>query len=94
MKIRKSESIFYDFEKEGGEALLLTEGATYEIRDKQNTLVGSGALTKNENVLELRLDSTDTEALLPNTYVLLVAFEDSESGYKDFIMDESLQIIK
>lgn len=95
MTIRQGESIFYDFEKEGG-ALIdeLTEGATWEIRTTKNVVVYSGGLLLNNNVLELRLEDTDTSVIPPATYVLLVAFVNTDTGYKDYIFDSPLRVIK
>ncbi len=95
MTIRKGESIFYDFEKEGGDIIDDTkEGAIWQIRNQKNEILFNGDLLLNDNVLELRLGGTETTLLDPATYVLLVAFTNSDTDYKDYIFDEPLKVIK
>ena len=93
IEIRKGESIFYDFARTDSTALTADESATWEIRNASNVVVYSGSVTKNGNTLELRITGATTDGYTVGTYVLLVEFTNSDTGYADYIMDKSLKII-
>jgi len=92
MIIRVGESIFWDFTKEG-EDTTDSQSCTYYVKDENGEEILKGDLEVEENTFMLRISTDDTSTLEKGKYLLLVAFDDSDTGYRDFIMDEVLEVV-
>lgn len=92
--IRAGESIFIDFQKQGGTTIDTTMAASYSIEDSLGVEVASGTLDKSvdEFTFELRIESTETTSFTVAEYLLLVKAFDSTSGYADYIFEETVRV--
>ncbi len=94
IQIRAGESIFIDFQKQGTEELDDTMEAAFILNDAEGVQVADGVLAKatDNRTFELRIASTTTDPLGVGDYLLLVKVFDNDSGYADYVFEETVRV--
>lgn len=92
--MRAGESIFIDFQKQGGDTIEATMDASYTLLTDGDAVELSGSLSKSVDLFtfELRIAGVDTETLADGTYTLLVKVYDLTTGYADYIYEENVKV--
>jgi len=90
MQLIAGESIFKKFEKLG-DPPTDKQRVSYKL-SKNSDVIYQEELPVNGRVFQLAIRSEQTKVLIPGSYRLQVYFEDLDTGYLKYILDEILNI--